>query len=90
MIISRALAAVALMFALPAVAGAQVTLDLINEYPATAISGEADTYFAAAVKRHSGERIINRVRRPGRVKRHIDSASRGRRPELSKLVPVLR
>ena len=60
MIISRALAAVALMFALPAVAGAQVTLDLINEYPATAISGEADTYFAAAVKRHSGERIIIR------------------------------
>jgi len=43
MIISRALAAVALMFALPAVAGAQVTLDLINEYPATAISGEAES-----------------------------------------------
>ena len=25
---------------------AQVTLDLINEYPATAISGEADAFFA--------------------------------------------
>ena len=36
---------------------AQVTLDLINEYPATAISGEADAFFAEAVKRRSEGRI---------------------------------
>jgi len=40
----------------PAVA--QVTLDLINEYPATAISGEADAFFADAVKRKSDGRIV--------------------------------
>jgi TRAP-type C4-dicarboxylate transport system substrate-binding protein len=34
-----------------------VTLDLINEYPATAISGEADAFFADAVKRRSEGRI---------------------------------
>ena len=33
------------------------TLDLINEYPATAISGEADAFFADAVKRRSEGRI---------------------------------
>ena len=38
-------------------AQAQVTLDLINEYPATAISGEADAFFAEAVKRRSEGRI---------------------------------
>ena len=34
-----------------------VTLDLINEYPATAISSEADAFFAEAVKRRSEGRI---------------------------------
>jgi hypothetical protein len=33
------------------------SLDLINEYPATAISGEADAFFADAVKRRSEGRI---------------------------------
>jgi len=37
-----------------------VTLDLINEYPATAISGEADTFFADAVRRRSDGRILIR------------------------------
>jgi TRAP-type transport system periplasmic protein len=47
--------------ALVAPAAAQtVTLDLINEYPATAISGEADTFFADAVRRHSDGRIVIR------------------------------
>lgn len=59
--LSRAVAAAVLVFALPAALAAQpITLDLINEYPATAISGEADSFFAAAVKRHSHERIIIR------------------------------
>src|SRR5690242_12904405 len=62
MLLSRArVAAVVLVLALPAVAAAQpVTLDLINEYPATAISGEADAFFADAVRRHSGGRVIIR------------------------------
>jgi TRAP-type C4-dicarboxylate transport system substrate-binding protein len=39
-------------------AGAQpVALELINEYPATAISGEADAFFAEAVRRRSDDRI---------------------------------
>jgi TRAP-type C4-dicarboxylate transport system substrate-binding protein len=61
MLILRAVTAVILVAALPAVAAAQsVTLDLINEYPATSISGEADSFFAAAVKRHSDNQIIIR------------------------------
>jgi TRAP-type C4-dicarboxylate transport system substrate-binding protein len=39
-------------------AAARITLDLINEYPATAISGEADTFFANAVQRRSDGRIV--------------------------------
>jgi TRAP-type mannitol/chloroaromatic compound transport system substrate-binding protein len=35
-----------------------VTWDLINEYPATAIPGEADTFFAEAVKRLTEGRVI--------------------------------
>src|SRR2546429_2920032 len=54
-------AMVTLLLALPASAAAQaVTLDLINEYPATSISGEADAFFAAAVKRKSEGRIVIR------------------------------
>src|SRR3954451_5021787 len=46
-------------FALAAPAAAQtVTLDLINEYPATSISGEADAFFAEAVKRKSEGRVV--------------------------------
>lgn len=41
-------------------ASAQVTLDLINEYPATAVSGEADTFFAEAVKRKTDARVAIR------------------------------
>jgi TRAP-type C4-dicarboxylate transport system substrate-binding protein len=49
------------LLALAAPAAAQtVTLDLINEYPATAISGEADTFFADAVRRNSDGRIVIR------------------------------
>ena len=52
---------VAALLALAAPAAAQtVTLDLINEYPATAISGEADTFFADAVRRNSDGRIVIR------------------------------
>jgi TRAP-type C4-dicarboxylate transport system substrate-binding protein len=54
------LAAIAALLALARPASAQVTLDLINEYPATAISGEADTFFAGAVKRKSGGQIVIR------------------------------
>src|SRR3954453_22834074 len=55
------LIASAALIAIAAPASAQVTLDLINEYPATAISGEADAYFAAAVERRSGGRVIIRI-----------------------------
>ena len=51
----------ALTLALVTPAAAQtVTLDLINEYPATSISGEADAFFAAAVKRKSEGRVMIR------------------------------
>ena len=42
-------------------AHAQVTtLDLINEYPATSASGEADAFFAEAVRRKTDGRVIIR------------------------------
>src|SRR2546421_4731863 len=48
----------ALTLALVVPAAAQtITLDLINEYPATSISGEADAFFADAVKRKSEGRV---------------------------------
>lgn len=54
----RATASVILVAALTSFAQAQsVTLDLINEYPATAISSEADAFFADALKRRSEGRI---------------------------------
>ncbi|MEJ0078861.1 MAG: hypothetical protein WDO17_26205 [Alphaproteobacteria bacterium] len=46
------------LIALARPASAQVTLSLINEYPATAISGEADAFFADAVMRRSAGRIV--------------------------------
>jgi TRAP-type C4-dicarboxylate transport system substrate-binding protein len=46
------------LLALARPASAQVTLDLINEYPATAISAEADVVFAEAVKRKSGGSVL--------------------------------
>jgi TRAP-type C4-dicarboxylate transport system substrate-binding protein len=60
MTIVRTLAAflAAVAFAVPA--SAQTTLDLINEYPANSITGEADAFFADAVKRRSGGRVIVR------------------------------
>jgi TRAP-type C4-dicarboxylate transport system substrate-binding protein len=48
----------ALLIALAQPASAQVTLDLINEYPASAVSGEADVFFADAMKRRSDGRIV--------------------------------
>src|SRR4051812_40481294 len=60
MTIARALTALlaAVVFAVPATA--QTTFDLINEYPANSITGEADAFFADAVKRKSEGRIIVR------------------------------
>ena len=39
-------------------ASAQATLDLINEYPANSISGEADAFFADVVKRKTDGRVV--------------------------------
>lgn len=51
---------IAALIALAHPASAQVTLELINEYPASAISGEADAFFADAVKRKSDGRVVIR------------------------------
>jgi TRAP-type C4-dicarboxylate transport system substrate-binding protein len=59
MTIARAFALLAAVaFVVPA--SAQTTLDLINEYPANSITGEADAFFANAVKRRSEGRVIVR------------------------------
>ena len=42
-------------------AAAQTTLELINEYPATSITGEADTAFAEAVKRKTDGKVVIRL-----------------------------
>jgi len=56
--ISKSILGGALLALFATAAGAQpVTLELINEYPATAISGEADAFFAEAVRRRSDDRI---------------------------------
>jgi TRAP-type C4-dicarboxylate transport system substrate-binding protein len=52
---------VLLAVALACPAAAQVTLDLINEYPANSITGEADTFFADAVKTKTGGRVVIRL-----------------------------
>jgi TRAP-type C4-dicarboxylate transport system substrate-binding protein len=53
--------AAALLLTLAAPAAAQtVTLDLINEYPGNSITGEADTFFAEAVKAKTGGRVAIR------------------------------
>ena len=57
--LSTAVAALSLAWVAPASAQT-ITLDLINEYPATSISGEADAFFADAVKRKSEGRIVIR------------------------------
>jgi TRAP-type C4-dicarboxylate transport system substrate-binding protein len=58
MTIARAFALLAaVVFAVPASAQ---TFELINEYPANSITGEADAFFAAAVKRRSEGRVIVR------------------------------
>jgi len=51
---------IGLIATLPAAQAQTVTLDLINEYPATAVSSEADAFFADAVKRRSDGRIVVR------------------------------
>ena len=59
--IARFSAVTALTIALSAPAAAQaITFDLINEYPPTSVSGEADKFFAEAVKRKSDGRIAIR------------------------------
>jgi TRAP-type C4-dicarboxylate transport system substrate-binding protein len=58
MTLARTAAAATLIASLAVPATAQtVTLDLINEYPATSIAGEADSFFAEAVKRRSDGRL---------------------------------
>jgi TRAP-type transport system periplasmic protein len=50
-----------LLAVLPASVRAQVaTFDLINEYPAASLPGEADAFFADAVKRATGGRLLIR------------------------------
>jgi TRAP-type transport system periplasmic protein len=56
---SAAIAVLTVALAAPA-SPQTVTFELINEYPATSISGEADTFFAEAVKRKSDGRIAIR------------------------------
>jgi TRAP-type C4-dicarboxylate transport system substrate-binding protein len=58
MSIARTLAVVAFIALPGASAAAQpVTLDLVNEYPASAMSSEADAFFAAAVERRANGRV---------------------------------
>lgn len=45
----------------PFAAPAQTTLDLINEYPANSITGEADAFFADSVKAKTGGRVVIRL-----------------------------
>ena len=56
---ARCLVVLLAMLAAPA-AAQTIALDLINEYPATSISGEADTFFADTVKRKSDGRVVIR------------------------------
>lgn len=57
--VKRTAAAAALVLCLVApVAAETVTLDLINEYPATSLPGEADAFFAEAVKRRTDGRVV--------------------------------
>jgi TRAP-type transport system periplasmic protein len=60
MIIARAFAALLAAVAFVVPASAQTTFDLINEYPANSITGEADAFFADAVQRRSAGRIVVR------------------------------
>jgi TRAP-type C4-dicarboxylate transport system substrate-binding protein len=60
MSIVRSLAVLAAVWTITAPASAQTTLDLINEYPANSITGEADAFFADAVRRRSEGRIVVR------------------------------
>jgi TRAP-type C4-dicarboxylate transport system substrate-binding protein len=57
---ARAFAAAAFTVLLTAPAAAQTTFDLINEYPATSLVGEADVFFAESVKRQTDGRIVIR------------------------------
>jgi TRAP-type C4-dicarboxylate transport system substrate-binding protein len=49
----RPIIAIAILAASVGSASAQATFDLIDEYPATSLSGEADTFFAEAVNRRT-------------------------------------
>jgi TRAP-type C4-dicarboxylate transport system substrate-binding protein len=51
-------AIIASVLALATPAAAQTTLELINEYPATSITGEADAFFADLVKAKTGGHVV--------------------------------
>src|SRR5437763_813857 len=62
MILKAVAAAAALMVAIAGSAAAQVvTFDLINEYPATSLPGEADAFFADLVRRKTDGRVLIRA-----------------------------
>jgi TRAP-type C4-dicarboxylate transport system substrate-binding protein len=61
MTIVRAFAVLLAAVAFVTPACAQATFDLINEYPANSITGEADAFFADAVRRRSEGRIVVRA-----------------------------
>ncbi len=50
--------AAAALAMLPAVQAQTVEWQLINEYPANSLTGEADAFFAEAVKRATGGRLV--------------------------------
>jgi len=60
MTIARVLTAAAVAALLATSAAAQTTFDLINEYPATSLPGEADAFFADAVRRKTDGRVVIR------------------------------
>jgi TRAP-type C4-dicarboxylate transport system substrate-binding protein len=60
MTIVRAFAALLAAVAFVVPASGQTTFDLINEYPANSITGEADAFFADAVQHRSEGRIVVR------------------------------
>ncbi len=54
----RAVIAGVILVGFAGAAPAQVTFELINEYPTTSISGEADAFFAEAVRHRTEGRVI--------------------------------
>lgn len=82
-LIAKCLIAVALSFALTPPALAQETRwDLINEYPASSLPGEADAFFAAAVKAKTGGTLtitlLPDAKSGLRTRDHLKAVSDGR------------